>query len=54
MSMLGRYRFFVPNYAQQAALLEAIMHDPWQADTFTRKHEEVFVELRRQIAQEKC
>jgi hypothetical protein len=52
MSMLGRYRHFVPNYAQQAAPLEAIMHDRWLVNTFTRKHEEALIELRRQIAQE--
>ncbi len=52
MSMLGRYRHFVPEYAQLAAPLEAIMHERWRDDTFTPKHNEALIEIRRQIAQE--
>ncbi len=52
MSMLGRYRNFVPEYAQLADPLEAIMHEKWQAGTFTALHAERLVELRRVIAQE--
>jgi hypothetical protein len=52
MSMLGRYRNFIPEYAQLAALLEAIMHERWQAGTFTASHAERLIEMRRMIAQE--
>ena len=52
MSMLGRYRNFVPEYSQLAVPLEDIMHDRWRAGTFTPKHEEALIDLWRQIAQE--
>jgi hypothetical protein len=52
MSMLGRYRNFVPEYAQLAAPLEAIMHERWQVGTFTASHAERLIEMRRMIAQE--
>ena len=52
MSMLGRYRQFVPKYAQLAAPLEAIMNDRWKDDTFRAEHQEQLVKIRRDIAQE--
>ncbi len=52
MSMLGRYRNFVPEYAQLAAPLEAIMNDRWKDGTFTAQHAERLIEIRRAIALE--
>ena len=52
LSMLGRYRDFVPEYAQRAAPLEAITHERWKEDTFGPKLQEQLIALRRQIAQE--
>ncbi len=52
MSMLGRYRHFVPAYSQLAAPLECIMDSRWQEGTFTAEHEQRMLEIRRQIAQE--
>ncbi len=52
MSMLGRYRHFVPEYAQLATPLEAIMNDRWKDDTFGSAHEELLLKIRRGIAQE--
>jgi hypothetical protein len=52
MSMLGRYREFVPDFAQLAAPLEAIMQERWKGDTFSSGLQERLVELRRQVAQE--
>jgi hypothetical protein len=52
MSMLGRYREFVPEYAQLAAPLEAIMDKRWEDNTFTARHQERLLEIRRGIAQE--
>jgi hypothetical protein len=52
MSMLGRYRHFVPGYAQLAAPLEAIMNDRWKDDSFKREHEQRLLEIRQHIAHE--
>ncbi len=52
MSMLGRYRNFVPEFSQLAAPLEDIMHDRWVEGTFTADHAKRLVEIRRQIARE--
>ncbi len=52
MSMLGRYRHFVPEYAQLAGPLEAIMNDRWKDDTFRVEHEEMLISIRRDIARE--
>lgn len=51
LSMLGRYRSFVPDYSQVAAPLEAIMDARWKEDTFQPIHAERLLELRRQVAQ---
>jgi hypothetical protein len=52
LSMLGRYREFVPEYAQLAAPLEAIMDKRWAPETFTRELQERLTEIRRCVAQE--
>jgi hypothetical protein len=52
LSMLGRYRDFIPEFSQLAAPLEAIMQGRWQADTFLPSHAERLTELRRRLAQE--
>jgi hypothetical protein len=52
LSMLGRYREFVPEYAQLTAPLEAIMDGRWGPDTFTIQLQERLIEIRRCIAQE--
>ena len=52
LSMLGRYRDFIPEFSQLAAPLEGIMQGRWKEDTFLPHHAERLTELRRRLAQE--